>query len=165
VSKRFEAEYMEFRQTMEKVTNQIDGAMEASSLQSILRFENKVKSLDVCFLIDCTGSMAPLIKNAKDKMLAVLDKLNKQYGGLSVRIAVVCYRDVTDKKRFEVLPFTQSGEQARDFIGRLDADGGQDTCEDVNGGFQKVLYSLDWKHLTRTMIHIADAPPHGKRFH
>src|SRR5262249_4633666 len=43
--------------------------------------------------------------------------------------------------------------------------GGADTPEDVNGGFQKALSKLEWKSFTKNLVHIADAPCHGRDFH
>ena len=45
----------------------------------------------------------------------------------------------------------------------MDATGGGDMPEDVQGGFNKVLNALNWsKDSIKTCFHIADAPGHGK---
>lgn len=80
--------------------------------------------------------MGSLIANAKDKMYGILDKLNKQFGGLNIRIGVVGYRDYGDtSNRYEIHQFNDDYQAGRNFIGSLQATGGDDTAEDVNGGF------------------------------
>jgi len=76
-NQNFDDEFYKFRNTVEKLTNEVDSTLETASLKSILRFESKAKSLDLCFILDCTGSMGSLISNAKEKMYGILDKLNK----------------------------------------------------------------------------------------
>ena len=46
----------------------------------------------------------------------------------------------------------------------LKATGGWDIPEDVLGGIRQAL-NLSWKHPTKCIIHIADAPPHGTMYH
>ena len=56
--------------------------------------------------------------------------------GLVTRIGVVGYRDFTDHKLYEVLPFTTVVADARNFIAKLQAIGGGDAPEDLVGGFK-----------------------------
>ena len=50
------------------------------------------------------------------------------------------------------------------FINSVAATGGGDACEDVFGGLEEAL-KMDWQHKNRILVHIADAPQHGSRFH
>lgn len=52
----------------------------------------------------------------------------------------------------------------RSFLSGLRATGGADAPEDVLGGLNQAL-NATWKHRTRCIIHIADAPPHGRTLH
>ena len=124
----------------------------------------KVKSVDACFLLDCTSSMQSQIEAAKRKIVEIKDRLVKCLGhGGNVRFAVVGYRDYTDSKQFEIMPLTEDAEQVASFLSRLKATGGGDICEDVIGGLGKVC-QLDWQARTRIIYLICDAPPHGTRF-
>ena len=49
-------------------------------------------------------------------------------------------------------------------MANVGAYGGGDGPEDVAGAFNKSL-GLSWKSSTRVIIHIADAPCHGSKFH
>ena len=49
------------------------------------------------------------------------------------------------------------------FVGKQKPYGGGDGCEDISGGFSKVL-GLSWHNTTRVLFHIGDAPCHGREF-
>jgi hypothetical protein len=51
-----------------------------------------------------------------------------------------------------------------EFIKKVRASGGADAPEDVCEGFERAL-SQDWKAETKIVVHIADAPCHGTKFH
>uniref|UniRef100_A0AC34FKG4 Alpha-type protein kinase domain-containing protein n=1 Tax=Panagrolaimus sp. ES5 TaxID=591445 RepID=A0AC34FKG4_9BILA len=112
----------------------------------------KARNLELCFLVDATGTNM------------------SQYGWAdNVRLAFVAYRDFGDSKQFEWLnngKFTESIKDFKDFCEKLDACGGGDDAEDVFGGLDKAL-SLDWcdEYGTKIIYHIADAPCHGKKYH
>ncbi|KAI9861620.1 MAG: hypothetical protein M1813_005230 [Trichoglossum hirsutum] len=109
-------------------------------------------STDLLFLIDTTGSI-------------IVDDIKKSFLNESeVRVAVVSYKDHSDNPNIEFLDFTPSADQVRQFLDRLDANGGVDLPEDVLGGVHCAL-NASWKQQTRCIIHIADAPPHGRSLH
>lgn len=94
------------------------------------------KSLDMCLLLDCTSSMASWIERSKETLKNIIANVKEDYKGLKVRVAFVGYRDVGDKPRFEVLPFTQDLDAATSFISKMRAQGGADMPEDVQGGLE-----------------------------
>ncbi|KAK1778531.1 hypothetical protein QBC45DRAFT_161289 [Copromyces sp. CBS 386.78] len=124
-----------------------------------------VCSTDLLFLIDTTGSMGPYIEAAKNQMKSIVDGIGKAFlNRASIRIAVVSYKDHFDAGHLQFLDFTESTDQVRRFINNLTADGGGDMPEDVLGGIRRAL-DASWKHQTRCIIHIADAPAHGRSMH
>jgi hypothetical protein len=122
-------------------------------------------STDLLFLIDTTGSMWSYINAAKEQVKSIVDDIKKSFLNESeVRVAVVSYKDHGDNPNIEFLDFTPSADQVRQFLDRLNADGGGDLPEDVLGGVHRAL-NASWKQQTRCIIHIADAPPHGRSLH
>ena len=121
--------------------------------------------VDFCVMLDCTGSMGSYINMSRNKIKDIIKQVKEQYSDSAIRIAIVGYRDIKDKKRFELFHFSEDVDKAKTFLDGLHADGGADTPEDVNGGFQKALYELQWQNPVRILIHVADAPCHGKAFH
>ena len=73
------------------------------------------------------------------------------------------YRDHSDgQNRIQSMDF-DTPEAFADFLNGVRATGGGDTCEDVHGGLEAAL-NLSWQKKNRVLIHIADAPAHGRRF-
>lgn len=92
--------------------------------------------------------------------------MKKEYGdeeSFTVRIAFVAYRDFeTSGNRFEVKPFCENIEEIKTFISNVDAFGGVDWCEDVQGGL-KLMLMQDWtEEAAKRVFLICDAPGHGR---
>lgn len=118
----------------------------------------------LCFLMDCTGSMGPWIDAAKTKIQEMTDKVVADNPGTLVEVALVGYRDYGDDRRFHVVDFTEPEIVMRE-LRSIHAEGGDDEAEDVVGGLMRVL-RLSWDGADVEMVvHIADAPPHGLRYH
>ena len=74
----------------------------------------KVKSVDVCFALDCTGSMGSQIQAAKEKIFEIQNRMETCLGqGGNVRFAVVGYRDYGDQEQFQSLPLTEDVKEVR----------------------------------------------------
>lgn len=83
---------------------------------------------------------------------------------VDVRMAVVSYKDHVDRAHIRFLNFTPSADRVRAFLDTLVASGGSDGPEDILGGLQQAL-NASWSHSTRCIVHITDAPPHGRTLH
>ncbi|CAK7274504.1 hypothetical protein SEPCBS57363_006198 [Sporothrix epigloea] len=122
-------------------------------------------STDLLFLMDATGSMSTYIEVAKKQVKNIVSDINRTFfNEADVRVAVVAYRDHGDKDRIEFLDFTTDVGKVFQSLDRLIAKGGDDVAEDVLGGLRQALMA-SWKHQTRCIMHIADAPAHGKDLH
>jgi len=49
--------------------------------------------VDICFVMDCTGSMAAVLDTAKKHILDVVSKTSRKFDGETVRFSIVGYRD------------------------------------------------------------------------
>jgi hypothetical protein len=126
----------------------------------------QIVRVKLCFLLDCTGSMGPWIRAAKEQIEVIVEKTQREYASADLRfqVAFVGYRDYGDEVPHEVILFTNVEEFLSKMRG-VQAVGGDDLAEDVAGGIQRVLH-LPWEDSdVRTVIHIADAPPHGTAYH
>lgn len=120
--------------------------------------------IKMCFLMDCTASMELWIQAAKNEITRVISETQMLSPNTVFTIAFVGYRDYGDHDRMIVHSFMDASDLL-EIIRDVHADGGFDCAEDVAGGLQKVV-QLDWNDAeVRSVIHIADAPPHGERFH
>ncbi|RUS16815.1 hypothetical protein BC937DRAFT_90765 [Endogone sp. FLAS-F59071] len=121
------------------------------------------QTLDLAFLIDCTGSMKVIIKEVEQKLQEVLKQLQEDFGTVETRVAFVGYRDFGDKEQHVFVDFNTPSVISQHAAG-VSAYGGGDIAEDVLGGYNEAL-KLSWSSRYRVLLHFADAPPHGKRFH
>ncbi len=98
------------------------------------------KTLDMMFIIDCTGSMGCWIEACKKEIKSIIDCVRNQHFGIQIRVSIVAYRDHCDGDRIkEIFPFSNDIVACRKFLERLDACGGGDCPEDVAGGFENAL--------------------------
>lgn len=124
-----------------------------------------VCSTDLLFLMDTTSSMRDYIQSAKEQVMNIVNDVKLALlNEVEVRIAVVGYKDHSDRPNIEFLDFTISVDRVYSFLRELTATGGADVPEDVLGGIRQAL-NATWKQQTRCIIHIADAPPHGRTLH
>ena len=120
--------------------------------------------IDMCFLIDCTGSMEEWIQAAKDQAHYTVNKTQHNTPETEVRVAFVGYRDYGDSPQFICRDFGDVNVTMHK-IRDVHATGGDDIAEDVAGGLMNVR-TLAWEDdAVKSVIHIADAPPHGMNFH
>ncbi|KAF1999556.1 hypothetical protein P154DRAFT_546133 [Amniculicola lignicola CBS 123094] len=119
-------------------------------------------STDLLFLIDTTGSMGCYINTAKEQVKSIVKDIKEAFlNEAEIRVAVVGYKDHGDPGNPEFLDFTTSTDEVFLFLNNLSATGGDDEPEDVLGGVKQAL-NASWRQQTRCIIHIADAPPHGR---
>ena len=124
----------------------------------------KPKTLQVCFVLDCTASMQPWIDAAKDKIVDTLGSIQNRYPEYQIWASFIGYRDFHDKEQFIQIPFTKNIEHLQDLIMDIEAEGGDDTCEDVSGAY-RFANGLEWHADVRCVFHITDAPNHGSEYH
>lgn len=129
--------------------------------------ERQRKGLDLCIMMDCTGSMASWIAICAQKVLDIIDAVRRIDPSCAMtRIAFLGYRDYMDARRFETIDFVEPAAipELRSHITALRAEGGGDTPEDIAAAFARVS-ELSWRQSTKVIIHVADAPCHGRRYH
>ena len=149
----------------EKEPEAATGDLEVEMAKEPAKLPTIVTNLDICFMLDCTGSMQSYIDRSRNKIKDIIEEVKQQYPESEIQVGIVGYRDVQDLKRFEILPFTSNIQTARNFLDAIRADGGGDTPEDVNGAFQETLDKMEWQGQAKMIVHIADAPCHGKDYH
>ncbi len=125
---------------------------ESFQVSNIFEILKNSQAVDICFLIDCTGSMDKYIDEVKTVINRGLEKLRKVFENIDLRFSFVGYRDYSfqlpagliefppdqPKTRIDseylILPFTNDYNQFYEFVNSIKTGGGGDTCEDVFGG-------------------------------
>ncbi len=137
--------------------------------------------LDIAFLVDLTGSMAPYVQSVVETTNAMLkgknsitEKLKAKYPGIKfiLRAGLMGYRDVLDDKKIVQCVFNGTSHFTTDFDSVVtdlksmcaQPSGGGDLAEDH---LSAIYYSSkweaigDWTSPIKFMLLFTDAPAHG----
>ena len=117
-------------------------------------------AVDVCFIIDTTGSMGDEIARVKQTLLSVTEKLRAD-GDVDLRYGAVLYRDIGDEYVTKTHAFTTDIAGFDQALNSIQARGGGDGPESLNQGMAVAVSELSWRpDAARLAFLIADAPPH-----
>ena len=126
--------------------------------------------IDVCFCLDATGSMCSELAQVQSTITSLIEKIENKVKaeGITLRFAVVAYRDHGDANIIEAQDFTDAHDTIP-FVNKLVANGGGDEPEAAHDGLLHACTKLNWVDLSGTpmlryIFHVLDAPPHGKEF-
>ncbi|KAN0033496.1 hypothetical protein ACTA71_007183 [Dictyostelium dimigraforme] len=127
--------------------------------------KNKPPKVQLCILMDCTASMGPWIKEVKEKIIELTKLLANSHYGLELNVSFLGYRDIGDSDRFENIPFTTDMVHFSSKVNLVVPKGGDDLPEDIAGALLQVK-NLSWQSdTTKLIVHVGDAPCHGKKYH
>ena len=101
-------------------------------VDEILKVSKAQSSVDLCFLMDCTGSMRQYLDATKTQIRQLTDTI-LQLHSTKPYLAFVGYRDINEA--MEILNFTDDENVFEEFLNQIQAKGGDDTCEDVFSEF------------------------------
>jgi len=126
-------------------------------------------SVDLCFVVDLTGSMKPYLKVIQTQILSIAkgiqDFLDDKFGDAAIRIryGLIGYRDYEEYSNdwlrcdfLEELDELETVVTGSTFVGQ----GGGDLPEDVLGGLDDAC-QLSWQSRARYIVWVGDAPAHG----
>ena len=108
-----------------------------SKIANIFSELKQAEKVDICFMLDSTGSMSSYIAEAKTVIHRIIDKLKKRFHDFELRASFVGYRDHADgTDRVTVYNFDSNIDSFKTFVSNVKATGGQDQCEDIFGGLE-----------------------------
>jgi hypothetical protein len=123
-----------------------------------------LNQVDLCFVVDTTGSMGSFIAAAQKQLLDTIDLLSTD-NGIDLHTGLVEYRDHPPQERSfvtRVHSLTANRKEMQKVINSLKADGGGDAPEAVYDGLQAACTEIKWRsHSCRFILLIGDSPPHG----
>jgi len=122
------------------------------------------KGLDLCFVVDTTGSMGDDIDDAKANMEVILTQLAEKTS--DYRVALIDYRDFSSRTRDSrdypskiQLEFSADDTEIRNAIMNLSLGDGGDTPETVYSALMSAL-TLDWRdEAKKVIVVLGDAKP------
>ncbi|CAF2088563.1 unnamed protein product [Rotaria magnacalcarata] len=125
------------------------------------------QGIDVCFVIDTTGSMDKYFEKVKQAIIRIVNDnqtfLAKIKSKCDFQFAIVDYRDHEPEGDYiyHKCDFTNH-TAAMDYVMNLKSGSGGDLPEAVLDGLDAAC-ALNWrKNADHLLFHILDAPPHGK---
>lgn len=147
-----------------------DGAKFCNRCGSSLFSDERLRQLDLCFVMDATGSMRDHIDAARKNLQTLARKLTAHTLRPNMSYSLVLYRDHADSDKnvvTELFPFSLYLADLQFALdGARTKGGGGDGAEAVADGLYDACYQLKWReHSHKVMLLAGDAPPHGKGGH
>lgn len=124
----------------------------------------EASTIDLMFAMDCTGSMSSWIAKTKAEAITIAQQVHTRFPRATLRCGFIGYRDIQDNPRHLIFNFAMGAEDMTRWLEGVGATGGGDTPEDILGALLKVS-EQGWSSSVRVLVHIADAPCHGKQYH
>lgn len=119
--------------------------------------------IEVCFVIDTTGSMGGLIEGAKQKIWSIANEVIAAKPTPTVRFGLVAYRDRGDQYVTRHTPLTDDLDAIYAELKTYVASGGGDTPESVSEALHEAVHKMPWssdRSVLKIIYLVGDAPPH-----
>lgn len=119
--------------------------------------------IEVCFVLDTTGSMGGLLEGAKQKIWSIANEVIAAKPTPSVKFALIGYRDRGDDYITKVTPLTDDLDAIYGELRTFTANGGGDTPEAVSEALDDAVNKIAWSRdraVLKIIYLVGDAPPH-----
>ena len=119
--------------------------------------------IEVCFVLDTTGSMSGLIEGAKRKVWAIANGIVATDPTPRVRVGLIGYRDRGDEYVTRRFDLDGNIDAVYENLQKFKADGGGDTPESVNQALHEAIEKMSWtddRDVSKIIFLVGDAPPH-----
>ena len=123
----------------------------------------KKETIEVCFVLDTTGSMGGLIEGAKQKIWAIANEILASEPTPNLRIGLIGYRDRKEAYVTQVHDLSDDIDDIYAKLMKFQAQGGGDTPESVNQALHEAVTKIKWnksKKVLKLVFLVGDAPPH-----
>ena len=119
--------------------------------------------IEVCFVLDTTGSMSGLIEGAKQKIWSIANEMIAAKPTPELRFGLIGYRDRGDEYVVKHFDLTGDIDAIYGHLQGFRAGGGGDTPESVNEALQAAVRQMSWsedRSVLKIVFLVGDAPPH-----
>jgi len=119
--------------------------------------------IEVCFVLDTTGSMTGLIEGAKQKIWSIANEITSAKPTPDIRMGLIGYRDRGDEYVTKSFDLTNDIDSIYGNLQAFSAAGGGDTPESVNEALNQAVNEMSWSHdrkVLKIIFLVGDAPPH-----
>ena len=123
-------------------------------------------NIDICYLVDTTGSMKRSIEKVKKYCIKISDILNSEMCDYEFRFGEIFYAEPinvrSEYNRYTEL--TSDINSFKNYVDKITLLSGGDGPEDWAGGYEICVNKMNWENGIRIIIHIADAPAHSRLY-
>ncbi|HJS12930.1 vWA domain-containing protein [Sphingopyxis sp.] len=124
----------------------------------------KATKLDLMLVVDTTGSMGDEIRFLQAEMRAIISSITAKHRDLDIRVGFVFYRDLGDEYVTRTVTFDRDIARAQGALAAQYATGGGDYPEAMDQALIRAV-AQEWRpDAVKSMLLVADAPPHGELF-
>ncbi|MDP3907474.1 VWA domain-containing protein [Novosphingobium sp.] len=123
-----------------------------------------VRKLDLMLVIDTTGSMGDEIRYLQSELAAIIDGVRARHPQLDLRLGFVFYRDFGDDYVTQTVPLSADVAAGQAALRRQGASGGGDYPEAMDQALIRAAGQAWRADAAKTMLLVADAPPHDRNF-
>jgi len=119
--------------------------------------------IEVCFVLDTTGSMSGLIEGAKQKIWSIANEIATAKPTPDIRFGLIGYRDRGDQYVVKTFDLTNDVDAVYGQLQTFRAEGGGDTPESVNEALDEAVRKVSWstnRSVLKIIFLVGDAPPH-----
>ena len=119
--------------------------------------------IEVCFVLDTTGSMGGLIEGAKQKIWSIANEMISAQPTPELKLGLIGYRDRGDDYVVKSFGLTDDIDAIYGHLREFQADGGGDTPESVNEALAEAIHKMSWSSdnkVLKIIFLVGDAPPH-----
>lgn len=119
--------------------------------------------IEVCFVLDTTGSMGGLIEGAKLKIWSIANQMVSAKPTPRLKIALIGYRDRGDEYVTRFYDLSEDIDAVYANLQKFQAGGGGDTPESVNQALHEAVAKVAWsadRGVLKIIFLVGDCPPH-----
>jgi Mg-chelatase subunit ChlD len=119
--------------------------------------------IEVCFVLDTTGSMGGLIEGAKQKIWSIANEMISARPTPELKLGLIGYRDRGDEYVVKSFSLTDDIDAIYGHLREFQAGGGGDAPESVNEALAEAIHKMPWSSdskVLKIIFLVGDAPPH-----
>ena len=119
--------------------------------------------IEVCFVLDTTGSMGGLIEGAKQKIWSIANEMISAQPTPELKLGLIGYRDRGDEYVVKSFSLTDDIDAIYGHLREFQAGGGGDAPESVNEALAEAIHKMRWSSdskVLKIIFLVGDAPPH-----
>ncbi len=119
--------------------------------------------IEVCFVLDTTGSMGGLIEGAKQKIWSIANDMISAQPTPELKLGLIGYRDRGDEYVVKSFNLTDDIDAIYGHLREFQAGGGGDAPESVNEALAEAIHKMPWSSdskVLKIIFLVGDAPPH-----